>query len=318
MTQYQFVGVDVAKDKFDVALEIDGKYKLEVFANDKKGYQAFVKWLNKYTTQPWVCMEATGHYSELIADYLYSVEIKVSVINPLQIKSFARAKLSRNKTDQLDAILIATYGEMMKPRLFTPRSEANKQLKELTNLLDMFKAQHTQLSNQRSSAQSSIARKMVDKAIKTLMKEIKKVEELIAEIIKDNQELNENLELITSIKGVGKLTAYKILSLVPHLQNFRNAKQFAAFIGITPRQHQSGNSKGKTVISRLGNPTLRKALFMAAMVAMRFNPSITPFINRLRANKKAPKAIICAVMRKLAHLIFGVLKNKRRFDANFA
>lgn len=318
MMHYQFVGIDVAKDKFDVALQINGKYKLEVFPNLQKGYQAFVKWLNKYTTQPWVCMEATGHYSELIADYLCSVNINVSVINPLQIKSFARAKLARNKTDQLDAKLIAAYGEIMKPRLFSPRTESHKQLKELSNLLDMLKAQHTQLANQKSCTQSTPVRKALEKLLKSLAKEIKKIEASIAEIIQQHQELTTNMQLMTSIKGVGKLTAYKVIAQVPHFHHFKHAKQFAAFIGITPKQKQSGNFKGKTTISRLGDSALRKALYMAALVAIRFNETVKAFANRLKANGKAPKAIICAAMRKLAHYIFGVIRNGRPFDANYA
>lgn len=317
MTQFQFVGVDVAKDKFDVALEINKKFKLECFSNDKKGYKAFSKWLDKYASQPWICMEATGHYSELIAEYLVSVGIRVSVVNPLQIKSFARAKLSRNKTDQLDARMIAAYCKMMQPRTFLPRSDAHKELKELSNLLDMLKAQHTQLSNQLGSAQTDAARKPIRKLIKSLENEIKKVEGLIAEIIKRNNDLSQNLKLMTSIKGVGKLTAYKVLSHVPHMNNFKNAKQFAAFIGISPRQHQSGNFQGKTTISRLGNSALRKSFYMAAMVAIRHNKRLEPFIARLKMNGKAPKSIICAVMRKLAHFIFGIIKNQRPFNENF-
>lgn len=318
MTQFQFVGVDVAKDKFDVALEIDKKFKLECFSNDKKGYKAFSKWLQKHTSLAWVCMEATGHYSELIADYLISTGIKVSVVNPLQIKSFARARLSRNKTDQLDAKLIAAYCEIMQPRTFLPRSESHKELKELTNLLDMLKAQHTQLSNQLGSAQSETGRKAIRKLIKQLENEIAAVEGLIAEIIKKNKDLSQNLKLITSIKGVGKLTAYKVLSHVPHMNNFKNAKQFAAFIGISPRQHQSGNFRGKTTISRLGNSALRKSFYMAAMVAIRHNKHVAPFIARLKVKGKAPKAIICAVMRKLAHFIFGIIKNQKPFMENYA
>lgn len=318
MSQFQFVGVDVAKDKFDVALQINNKFILECFSNDKNGYKVFSKWLDKHTSQAWVCMEATGHYSELIAEYLVSIGIKVSVVNPLQIKSFARAKLSRNKTDQLDAKLIATYCEMMEPRTFLPRSGAHKELKELSNLLDMLKAQYTQLSNQLGSVQSDTARKAIRKLIKNIEKEIEKVGGLIAEIIKRNKDLDQNLKLITSIKGVGKLTAYKVLSHVPHINNFKNAKQFAAFIGISPRQHQSGNFQGKTTISRLGNSALRKSFYMAAMVAIRHNKRLESFISRLKDKGKAPKAIICAVMRKLAHFVFGVIKNQSPFDANFA
>jgi transposase len=318
MTHYEFVGVDVAKNKFDVALEINNRCIQECFSNDKKGYRAFSKWLAKNTTQPWVCMEATGHYSELIADYLFSQQVRTSVVNPLQIKSFARARLSRNKTDQLDARLIANYCEKMLPRTFISRSESHKALKELTNLLDMLKAQHTQLANQLHSAQNEGVKKNIRKIIKTLEKEIERVEKLIAELIRSNPLLNENMALITSIPGVGKLTAYKVLSHVPDMNCFANAKQFAAFIGISPRQHQSGNFQGKTTISRLGNSALRKSFYMAALVAKRFNKRLQPFVKRLQTKGKAPKAIICAVMRKLAHLIFGVLKNKRPFVINFA
>lgn len=317
MTQYQFVGVDVAKDKFDVALEINNSCYQECFSNDKKGYRSFSKWLAKYTSQPWVCMEATGHYSELIADYLFLKQIKVSVVNPLQIKSFARARLSRNKTDQLDARIIASYCEKMQPRTFTSRSETHKELKDLTNLLDTLKEQHARLTNQLHSAQSESAKKSIRKIIKSLANEIAKVEKQIDEIIKQHSEMNENMNLLMSIQGVGKQTAYKVLSHVPDMNCFANAKQFAAFIGITPRQHQSGNFRGKTTISRLGDARLRKVFYMAGLVAKRFNKRLQPFVMRLQANGKAPKAIICAVMRKLAHIVFGVLKNKRPFDVNY-
>lgn len=318
MTCYQFVGVDVAKDKFDVSLEIGKTIHQDCFANNQKGYRAFHRWLNKHTQQPWVCMEATGHYSELIADYLCSIKVRVSVVNPLQIKSFSRARLSRNKTDQLDARVIAIFCEKMQPREFTPRSDAHKELKELCNLLDTLKAQHVQLSNQLHSVQSESAKRAIRKLLKSLETDIKRVEKLIATIVESNQTIKENVSLITSIDGIGKLTAYKILSQVADMNCFASAKQFAAFIGISPKQNQSGKFAGKTTISRLGNSRLRKSFYMAALVAKRFNKRLLPFVARLQANGKAPKAIICAVMRKLAHIVFGVLKNKRPFDVKFA
>lgn len=314
MTQFQFVGVDVAKDKFDVALEINNTNYQACFSNDLKGYRGFSKWLKKHTSQPWVCMEATGHYSELIADYLFSKQIRVSVVNPLQIKNFARALLSRNKTDQLDARIIANYCEKMQPRTFVTRSESQKELKELSNLLDTLKTQHVQFTNQMQSAQSNGAKRAIHHLVSAHKKEIAKVEKTMEALIAQDQALNQNMELIISIKGVGKLTAYKILSHVPDMNIFSNAKQFAAFIGISPRQHQSGKFQGKTTISRLGDADLRKTFYMAALVAKRFNDGLQPFVMRLHKNGKAPKVIICAVMRKLAHVIFGVLKSKRPFD----
>lgn len=317
MTQYQFVGVDVAKDSFDAVLEINKSMLHQCFSNDKKGYHAFSKWLNKHLESPWICMEATGHYSEVIADYLHSQNLRVSVVNPLQIKSFARAKLSRNKTDKIDAQIIRDYCQKMRPRTFTPRSNEHKELKDLSNLLDILKEQHVQLTNQLHSAQSPAAKAAIGRLIKKLEREIEKTEKKMSEIIKQNQKLNDSMKLITSIKGVGKQTAFKILAHIPDMNVFSNAKQFAAYIGITPKQHQSGKFTGKATMSRLGNSRLRKIFYMAALVAKRFNQSLKPFVTRLEENGKAPKLIIGAVMRKLAHLIFGVLKNKRPFEANY-
>lgn len=317
MTQYQFVGVDVAKDKFDVALCLNNNYYQYCFNNDRKGHKAFLKWLKKYTQISWVCMEATGHYSELIADFLINHQIRVSIVNPLQIKSFARARLSRNKTDALDAKLIADYCKIMQPRVFVARSESQKTLKDLTNLLDTLKAQHIKLSNQLHSAQSQIAKKVIRKLLKELEKEIIRVEKQLADLVKSNPSLEEKMTLITSIKGVGKLTAYKVLSHVPDMNCFANAKQFAAYIGISPRQHQSGKYRGKTTISRLGDGRLRKAFYMAALVTKRHNEHLQSFVSRLQQKGKAPKTIICAVMRKLAHLIYGVLKSKQSFNVEF-
>lgn len=317
MIDYQVVGVDVAKDKFDVALELNNQTHQACFCNNKSGYRSFSKWLAKHTMKPWVCMEATGHYSELIADYLVSQDVPVSVINPLQIKSFARATLSRNKTDALDAKLIAAYGSRMQPKPFTPRSDLHKELKDLSNLLDSLKTQRVQLSNQLQSAQSLSARKMIRRLLKALDNEIKAVESAMEDLIKSNNELNNNLELLTSIPGVGKQTAFKVISHIPNMNAFSHAKQFAAYLGVTPRQHQSGKYVGKAVISKIGNAGLRKVFYMAGLVAKRHNKSLQPFVERLKAKGKAPKAIICAVMRKLAHLVFGVLKSGRPFDVNY-
>lgn len=317
MAEYQVIGVDVAKDKFDVALELNNKTYQDCFSNNKVGYRSFSKWLAKHTITPWVCMEATGHYSELIADYLVSKGIKVSVINPLQIKHYARAMLSRNKTDQQDAKLIASYSVKMQPKAFTQRSDLSKELKDLSNLLTSLKGQRVQLANQLHSAQSPSAQQMIKRLLKSLDKEIAKVEAAIEDSIRANEGLKNNFELITSIPGVGKQTAFKILSYIPDMNAFSHAKQFASYLGITPRQHQSGNYQGKTVISRLGNADLRKVFYMAGLVAKNHNKRMQPFVERLKAKGKAPKAIICAVMRKLAHIVFGVLKSGRPFDVNF-
>jgi transposase len=312
MTFYQFVGLDVAKDKFDVAL--NNKQTRQSFASDKNGLKLFLGWLKKHTITPWVCMEATGHYSELIAEYLDKHAILVSIINPLQIKNFARMKLTRNKNDIIDARLIAEYGYTMQPRAFQPREAAQKELKDLVKLLDTLKEQVVQLKNQLHSTQGRLAKEALHKLIKRLENQIVGIEKQLADLVKESSALQEKIQLITSIKGIGCLTAYKIMAEIPDIHNFQTAKQFAAFMGITPKQNQSGKFRGKTTISRLGNSRLRKALYMAALVAKRYNTHLSSFVARLQAKSKAPKAIVCAVMRKLAHWIFGVLKNTQLFN----
>lgn len=318
MAIYQCVGIDVAKDKFDIAYSVNSQYRHKCFSNNNKGRQEFVKWLGKNTQSPWICMEATGHYSELIADHLVENHIRVSIVNPLQIKSFARMKLSRNKNDIVDAQIITEYCEKMQPRTFVSRSSLQKELKDLVKLLDTLKEQLVQFKNQLHSTQGNLAKKSIQKIIKELEKKIKAVEKQMADLVKKDEGLNKKMTLVTSVKGIGEITAYKILARIPDIHAFSNAKQFAAYMGLSPRQHQSGKFNGRTTISRIGDSSLRKAIYMAALVAKRYNKSLQPFVKRLELKGKPPKAIICAVMRKLAHLIFGILKNNRPFDPNRA
>jgi transposase len=315
MTVFQFVGVDVAKDKFDIALLKNKQFLHQSFNSHSKGYQLFLKWIKKHTTSPWICMEATGHYSEIIAEYLIKNNIKVSIVNPLQIKSFARVKLSRNKNDIVDAQIIAEYCEKMHPNVFAPRSEMQKELRDLTKLLDTLKDQLVRLKNQAESMQGKLASKALQKSIQGLKKEIEQINEQLDKLVQSNKPLAEKVALITSIKGVGKITAHKILARISDINCFSNAKQFAAYIGISPKQHQSGKFQGKTTISRMGDSQLRKALYMAALVAKNTNEALQPFVKRLEERGKAPKSIVCAVMRKLAHIIFGILKHKHMFNA---
>lgn len=315
MQRYEFIGVDVAKDKFDVCLEGG---QSAVFTSTKKGLNAFYRWIKKHTNNPWVCMESTGHYSELIAEYLIEKEIaQVSIVNPMQIKSFCRAKLLRNKNDIVDAKAIAEYAKIMEPRLFTQRTDANKEINELNKLLETLKKQMVQLKNQLQSTRSSTARKEIKKLIEALKRKIKVIEMEIKSIIKGNDELNQKFELMLSIPGVGDITAFQCIAAIKNIHDFENAKQFAAFSGLTPKQNQSGKFEGRARISKIGSSKLRKALYMASLSAIRFNPAISQFAQNLKAKGKHAKLIICAVMRKMAHLIFGVLKNNQPFNSEF-
>jgi transposase len=315
MTQYNFVGVDIAKDKFDVALQSNNTYTHQLFTNDLKGFQFFLSWLKQHTIHPWICMEATGHYGEALAEYLTVQNINVSIINPYQIKQFARSKLARNKNDVIDAKLIEQFAQSNCLRVFQVRSLSQKDIKDLVKILDILKSQAVQLKNQLHSAQGETAKEVLRKLIKEIEIKIADIEKTIGERVQSEENMHQQLRLLTSIKGIGKLTAYKILAQTPNIEIYQKAKQFAAALGVTPRQNQSGKFQGKTRISRLGDARLRKALYMAALVARRYNPVLKHFADRLKLHGKAAKAIICAVMRKLAHIIFGVLKHQKPFNS---
>ncbi|MGQ3890211.1 IS110 family transposase [Legionella sp. CNM-1927-20] len=232
-------------------------------------------------------MEATGHYSEGIADFLLEKGIKVSVINPYQIKNFAKASLARNKNDIIDSRVIREFCRCMQPRIYRAPPEAQKQLKGLMKLLDMLKGQLVQLNNQLHSLQEAMARKMLMQWIKNLEKKISQVEVKMSSLIDDEPTLKKKMALITGIKRIGKLTAYRVLALMPDVHAFQTAKQFAAYIGVTPRQHRSGKLVGKTTISKLGDNRLRKALYMAALVDKNYNQSLSSFVAKLEKNGKS-------------------------------
>jgi transposase len=261
-------------------------------------------------------MEATGHYSERLADFLVSQKIKVSVVNPVQIKYFAKVKLSRNKNDTVDSKIIADYCRLMNPRLFEPRSSEQKYIRELIQLEDTLKMQRTQLRLQLSCVQSLAIRKEYEKSIKLLDKRLRALGEVIQSTLEAHPEWSRLIRLLTTIKGFGVLSAYRLLAYLPDIQLFKNAKQLAAFIGVSPRQKESGQYAGRTRLSKMGHARLRNILYMPALNAKRFNVALQPFVNRLQSKGLTPKAIVGAVMRKLVHIIFGMLKNNTIFNPN--
>lgn len=317
MIIYNFVGVDIAKDSFVVAKHGDKKNHYQTFDNQPAGFKKFLAWLEKHAQMPWVCLEATGHYSERLAIFLHQHQVQVSIVNPLQIKHYAIAILARNKNDIIDARIIAEYAKCKQPRLFKPRSLHQKQVRELMQLMDTLKQQKTQLLNQQVSIECALTKKSFSKIISKLELQIEKIEQDIDEVVKSDPEFVKKVSWLSEIKGIGKTSAYAILAYLPDIQLFKTAKQLAAFIGLTPRQRQSGKFLGKTCLSKFGDARLRKAFYMPALSAKKHNIYLQPFVGRLKANGLAEKSIVGAVMRKLVHIIFGMLKHNQPFNPAF-
>lgn len=314
------LGIDISKAKFDVALMVAGKVKkTHIFENAPDGFQTLSSWLLKQgITTVAACMEATGCYGEALATYLYDQGIEVSVVNPAQIKSFSGAQLKRAKTDKADAKLIAQFYQQMKPDHWTPPSLHVRELQALVQRLTSLAQMEGQEQN-RMQVAPAVIRPSIETVLATIKSEIKTVEELIRDHIDRHPDLKDQSALLDSIPGIGKATIARLLAFIGDVQRFEHAKALAAFAGLNPTVHQSGSSvRGKPHLSKKGNSLLRKALYMPAIVARRYNPVIKEFADRLKKAGKSNMVIIGAVMRKLLHIVYGVLKSGMPFDPDWS
>lgn len=309
------LGVDVGKDDFFCTL-IDGdRQASKKFNNTVRGFEQLAAWLrNRGARKVHACLEATGGWSDPIADYLQDRGHLVSIVNPLQIKAFGQSELSRSKTDKADAALIARFCLAMKPEPWNPPTAQEKRLRQLVRrrraLVEARVAERNRLDapdmdNVRASIVSSLA--FLDAEIASLDKQIK-------ETIDGDEDLRGKRSLIESIGGVGPGTSATLLAETPHIESFPTAKALAAFAGVCPQIRQSGTSVSTSRVTRIGNRSIRRVLYMAALAAMRSNPVIQAFAQRLSERHKHKRQIIVAVMHKLVILIFGVLKTKQPFN----
>lgn len=310
-----YLGIDVAKAKLDCALRLpDGKYKHKIFENRHSGYTALGEWLGKHGgAKAHVCMEATGVYWEAVAEFLADKALTVSVVNPAQIKAFGASRLVRTKTDKIDAQLIADFCCERRPAPWQAPTASEQALRALVLRLEALQTMRTQESNRLEVAREAVQADIASH-IDWLDKEIKKLINKIHDHIDGDPEMKDKQALLESIPGLGERTIAMLLAFCVHPGRFANARQAAAFAGLDPRQYQSGSSvNGKPRLSKIGHALLRKALYMPAMVTLYRTDWGKSFRHRLAAAGKPPKLIIGAMMRKLIHVAFGVLKSGKCF-----
>ncbi len=311
------LGIDVSKKTLDAALIFDNRTFSKQFKNTTEGFKSLAAWLESLKIeQVHACLEATGTYSEAAALFLHERGHRVSVVNPLRIKGYANANMQRNKTDRLDARLIASFCQTQEPDEWLPPSAEVKQLQVLMRrievLEEMRQAEENRLANAASEVQPSIER-----MIALLKEEIIQFERQIKEHIDRHPNLKQQSRLLQTIPGIGERTAHLLLSEI-EFERYGSARSIAAQAGVTPRKKQSGTSLKQTNLSKLGNARLRKALYFPAIVARQHNEIVKEFAKRLKSRGKTPMQIVCAAMRKLLHIAFGVLKHKRAFDSSLA
>ena|SRR5215204_288184 len=311
------LGIDVAKRKLDVALMFDNKVLVKKFDNAVTGFKLLQGWLmSLHHEQVHVCLESTGAYSEAVAEFLHERGHSVSLVNPLRIKGFAKSDLQRNKTDTADARTIAAFCLAKDPEQWHPLPPAIKQLQALTRRIESLQGILNSEQNRLEVAEPGV-QPSLKRVIRTLEKEIELVQCLIKEHIDDHPDLKGQSDLLQSIPGIGEKTAAILLGEL-EFAAFGSARALAAQAGLTPQKFQSGTSVDRTRLSKLGNGRIRKALYFPAMTALKYNEIVKKFASRLSQNGKTPMQVICASMRKLLHIAFGVIKHNRPFDPNLA
>jgi transposase len=311
-----FLGIDIAKQKFDVALRGGPSLQRQSFGNNPDGFKHLSHWLEQQgVTELHACMEATGVYYEALAEYLYQQGYLVSVVNPWQIKAFADSKLRRHKTDRLDGDLMAEFCQKQQPRPWQPLAPAERTLQALVRHRDSLVETRQQQLHRLQSSRDTLVTASLQRVIDQLNAEIQQVEQQIQDHIDQHPDLKQKQELLTSIPGIGTQTATHLLAEMPDLAEYPSAKQAAADAGLTPSERSSGTSvREKPRLSKIGNPRVRKILYFPALAAMRYNPMIQALRQRLLAQGKAKMVVVGAAMRKLLHLAYGVLKNQKPFD----
>jgi len=311
------LGLDISKETVDACLiDVGGAHSKKV-ANNAKGFEQLKRWLqNRRVKEVHVCMEATGSYYEGAAEAFSDAGYVVSVVNPRQIKSFSETLLLHAKTDKIDANLIARFCDAHHPPTWTPPTPEQRKLRGLVRFCSNLKESRASFLVQLETPNLvPQVKSSISEVIDNFNEQIEKLEAEIDDLIDSNPDLRRRRDLLCSVQGIAKATAATILVEAPKLEEFVNAGAVAAFAGLSSRTRTSGTSvRGRGAICKTGNARLRRALWWPAIVAMRYNPRLRQFAERLRALGKPSKKIIVAAMRKLLILAYGVLKSGRPFD----
>lgn len=319
MTPSAWLGIDIAQDTFAACLLLERRALAGTFDNTPSGYKQLDHWLHKRHVQPvHACLEATGRYSEGVAEHLHAAGHTVSVINPARLKAFAQVTLTRTKTDQTDAALLALFCRRQQPEPWTPPAPEQRALRALVRRRESLLQLRQQEANRLASGEDDpVVQASLQAVLAFLDAQRATVEQAIADQVACHRQLQQQVALVDSIPGIGPTTAVALLAEID-FGAYTSARQVAAQAGLTPRQRQSGTSvHGRPRLSKQGARQLRKILFFPAIVAMHHNPVIQEFAERLAERGKAKMAIVCACMRKLLHLVYGVLKTGLPFDPDY-
>jgi transposase len=304
------VGIDVAKDKLDVALRPSGEHF--IVARSVAGVEELVGRLRKLNTSV-IGLEATGGYETIVAASLSAAGLPVVIVNPAQVRAFAKALGRRAKTDPIDAGVIAHFVEATKPAVRPLPDDATRQLSDLvgrrSQILAMMVAE--QQRKMRNPTKRLLA--SIERLLKALQKELSDLDAQIRETVRSSPVWREKEELLQSVPGVGPVIASRLIAEMPEL-GMLSRREVAALAGLAPWTRESGKWKGQSFIGG-GRAGVRSALFMGAMVAMKHNPALKAFYERLIAVGKLKMIALVAVARKLLTILNAILRDQKPWTA---
>jgi transposase len=312
MENARFVGVDVSKEFLDVAAGTDGnEWRVE---NNEVGHAALVTRLRE-VAPTLVVMEASGGYEALVAARLWEGGLPVVVVNPRQVRDFARALGILAKTDRIDARVLVAFGEKVRPPIREPLDDQARELQTLVvrrrQLIEML----TMEKNRRGLLASGRARKSVDKHIAWLEEALRRADKDLDEAVRGSPLWREEEDLLRSFPGIGPVSARVLIAELPELGRL-NRREIAALVGVAPFNRDSGKMKGRRAI-RGGRGEIRAVLFMATLTAIRRNPVIRQLYTRLVAGGKHKKVALVACMRKLLTILTAMARDRVRFNPTF-
>jgi transposase len=302
-----FVGIDIAKDWFEVA--ILGEKRTKQVASTKKGIRELVRWMSQVQPQL-IVVEATGGYEEAVVLALFEAGLPVALVSPQRVRQYARAKGRLAKTDPLDAHLLAEYGKAIQPRLFVGKREERKQLSALVGrrnqLNAMLQAEKNRLPGQSGSICSSLER-----VIACLEAELQQMDEEIQVLLQEHTALQTQEKLLRTAKSIGRVTASTLLADLPELGQL-DRQQIAALVGVAPMNVDTGKKRGYRK-TKGGRPEVRRTLYMATLSGIRHNPVLKPHYEQLRMRGKEKKVAITACMRKMLTILNAMMRDQQPF-----
>jgi len=307
MATSSYVGIDVSKDRLDVA--VLGEKQERQVRNTKDGIAQLVKQL--VDLQPeLIVVEATGGYQRSVVDAMFHAGLSVAVVNPVRVRQFARACGLLAKTDKLDAQVLAEFGRRVQPRCYEGKSEAEKQLSALLvrrrQMEEMLKAEQNRLRTISPSLRGS-----VERIIAILKEEKKRLDEQIQQMLKEQKAWQEQTEILSSAPGVGMVTTATLLAELPELGKM-DRKKIASLVGVAPMNYDSGRKRGYRK-TKGGRGDVRSVLYMSTLVATRYNPLIQPQYQHLLKRGKDKKVALTACMRKFLTILNAMMRDQQPF-----